>query len=166
MNKSYFLHPEKKILKQGFVMEDEAGNVVFEAKVLKQPIIGAATVEFINHLTNMSEEHSVGQTVTIETLTGEVFYTRKAYFKFDGENIWNFLYGEGVEINSGMQQGTLSLSYQVFYEGDLVATISMTNANHTGPALIPTMNFEVVTEEGNIDLAFLVAYAIAKTEMA
>ncbi len=36
--KTYLLQPEKKIIKQGYLMTDENGETVYEAKVLKSPL--------------------------------------------------------------------------------------------------------------------------------
>ena len=164
MNKTYYFHPDKNVLKQGYVMEDAAGNTVYEAKVLKQPLIGAATVDFINHISNQSEEHKVGHVATLETFTNDIFFTRKSWFKFDDINIWKFLNEEGVVINSSLSG--LSVNYQVFYESNLIASIRMDSKASIGGLALPSHNFVIEVEEENLDLAFLVAYSVSKTETA
>ena len=93
---TYFFQPEKKILKQGFFMTDEDKNVVYEAKMLKQPILGAMEFEFINHITGQSGVHKVGHTVTTETSGLFEFFSIKSSFKYDGENIWDYLHDQGI----------------------------------------------------------------------
>ena len=163
MNKTYYFHPDKNVLKQGYVMEDSAGNVVYEAKVLKQPLIGAATVDFINHISNQSEEHKVGHVATVEHITNDIFFSRKSWFKFDDINIWKFLNEEGVTINSSMS-GMLAMDFQVFYESNLIATINMSSKASIGGLKLPSSSFDINVDDENVDLAFLVAYSIAKTE--
>ena len=95
---SYFFHPNGGGIKQGFLMENEAGAPVYEAKVLKMPLFGAATVEFIDHTTGRSEEHKIGHTATIEHENGGIFdaFSTKSYYKYDGVKIWDYLHEKGV----------------------------------------------------------------------
>ena len=69
--KTYYFHPGKASVKQGYLMENDNQEVVYEANVLKQPLFGAADVEFVNHITGKSEIHKVGHTVTSETSAGK-----------------------------------------------------------------------------------------------
>jgi len=163
MNKTYYFHPDKNVLKQGYVMEDGAGNVVYEAIVLKQPLFGAASVNFINHVSNQSEEHKVGHVATVEHITNDIFFSRKSWFKFDDVNIWKFLNEEGVTINSAMS-GPISMSFEVFYESNHIASIAMSSKASIGGLTLPSSSFDIAVEDDNLDLAFLVAYSIAKTE--
>ena len=49
--RTYKLQPDKNFMRQGYYMADENGEIAYEAKVLKNPIFGAAQVDFINHKT-------------------------------------------------------------------------------------------------------------------
>lgn len=164
MNK-YFFQPEKKVMKQGFFMTDENQETVYEAKVLKQPLLGAADVEFINHLTGKNEEHKVGHVVTIEEENNGFInlMSKKSYFKYDGKNIWDHLHDEGVRIETGLADGKLGMSYAVTLKGNDMAKISMSSPGGTS-ILASQFWLEVETEAEDLDLAFLTAYAIARTE--
>jgi len=140
MEKKYLLQPEKKAWKQGYFLSDENGSIVYEAKVLKQSILGSQTVEFINHLTNKSEQHKIGAVVTMQNGTGgmlDMFSTR-SHFKIDGKKVWDYLHEQGVRIDSGLSGSKLGMSY--------------------------TVTLDVITTEDHLDIAFLAAFGIAKTE--
>lgn len=161
--KTYFFHPEKKILKQGFLMEDENKNLVYEAKMLKQPLLGAMQFNFINHITNKEEEHKVGHTVTLEESGALNMLSKKSYFKFDGKNIWDYLHEKGIRIETGIADKKLGMRYDITLEGKYLAAIEMTSPNGRG-IITGDHWFNVTTEEENIDLSFLTTFAIARTE--
>ena len=121
---TYFFQPEKKILKQGFFMTDEDKNVVYEAKMLKQPILGAMEFEFINHITGQSGVHKVGHTVTTETSGLFEFFSIKSSFKYDGENIWDYLHGQGIRIDSSIAGDRIGMSYRISLKGKDMAEIA------------------------------------------
>jgi len=164
MTKTYLFQPEKKVMKQGFFMTDENGNIVLEAKMLRQPLFGAMDFEFVNHLSGKTTSHKVGKTLTSQTegQLGSILST-KSRFKFDGKNIWDYLHEEGIRIDSHLQGGKLGMSYEVSLKGQPIASI--TTSSPKGAGLITTRFFlEVTTDESNLDTAFLTAFAIARTE--
>lgn len=163
--KTYFFHPGKASVKQSYLMEDENQEVVYEANVLKMPLLGAADVEFINHITGKSEIHKVGHTLTSETsgLLGGLTFT-KSHFKYDNEKIWDYLHENGIRIESGIQTGRLGMAYDVTLKGDKIAAIETSAGNGSKFVLTTRYALEVTTTEEFIDWAFLVAYSIAKTE--
>lgn len=120
---TYFFQPEKKILKQGFFMTDEDKNIVYEAKMLKQPILGAMEFEFINHITGQSGVHKVGHTVTTETSGLFEFFSIKSSFKYDGENIWDYLHDQGIRIDSSIAGDRIGMSYHISLKGKDMADI-------------------------------------------
>ena len=164
-DKKYFFHPDKKFLKQGFLMEDENNNVVYEVKVLKQPIFGAGTFEFINHISKKDEEHKVGHVVTVEQENGEItdVLSTKSYFKYDGKNIWDYLHEMGIRINSNLLGGKLGMSYTVSLEGKNIATLNTSSPK--GKSIITTrFYYDIITTEEYLDIVFLTTFAIARTE--
>ena len=163
--KTYLLQPEKKVIKQGYLMTDENGETVYEAKVLKQPLIGAMQVEFINRLTGVSSQHKIGQTVTSQTFTGGLsdMFSVKSHFKYDGEKIWDYLHGLGIRINSALSGNKIGMTYEVSLKGSPLAKIA--SSTPKGKSIITTSFFyDVTCDEADLDLAFLVAYSIARTE--
>ena len=63
---NYLLKPKLNTVKQAFFLEDKDGNVVYEGKMTKFKLFGASPFEFVNHVTEKTEEHTVGKTITIE----------------------------------------------------------------------------------------------------
>ncbi len=163
---TYFFQPEKKILKQGFFMTDEDKNIVYEAKMLKQPILGAMEFEFINHITGQSGVHKVGHTVTTETSGLFEFFSIKSSFKYDGENIWDYLHGQGIRIDSSIAGDRIGMSYRISLKGKDMAEIA-TASPAGGNGLITGASWlKVTAAEEDIDLAFLTAFSIARTDQS
>lgn len=160
--KNYTFKPEKKILKQGYFMTDESGQTVYEAKVLKQPLLGAAQVLFVNHITNKEEEHKVGKTVTTESMRNDDFRTfqQNSYFKMDNDNIWTYIHEKGLDVESNRIKGKLSFEYEISLNGQSIASMAMASKGLIGS----TSEFNITTSEEYLDLVFLVAFAIAKTD--
>lgn len=161
--KKYLLKPALKTIKQGFSLEDENNNIIYEAKMEKFKLFGAAPFVFTNHLTNKTEQHSIGKTVTMEESGVAGFFSTKSTFKYDGEKIWDYLHNKGIRINSTLSGNKVGMTYEISFEGKELATIS--SSSPKGKSLITTdMYYDVICDESNLDLVFLVAFAIAKTE--
>ena len=164
MNK-YLLKPKTGTMKQAFFLEDENGNVVYEGKMTKFSLFGASPFEFVNHVTNKSEEHKVGKTVTIEQSGNDLisFMSKRSYFKYDDKKIWDYLHDLGIRIDSKVSTSKIGMTYEVSFEGKPLATIASSSLK--GKSIITTdMYYDVTCEEKDLDLAFLVAFSIAKTE--
>jgi len=160
----YLFQPDKKILKQGFFLTDEQQKVVYEAVMDKWSLLGASHFTFTNHLTGVSQEHQVGHTVTIssEDTLGQTFI-KDAHFKFDGVKIWDYLHKQGVELDADSTPGKLAASCRVSKNGLAIAEI-VTSSPRAG-AILTSMNYlEVTTDPDNLDAAFLVAFAMARTQ--
>lgn len=162
-NKTYFFQPEKKILKQGFFMQDENNNIIYEAKMLKQPLLGAMVFEFINHKTNLNEEHKVGHTITSEQSGLFEMFSVKSSFKYDGKNIWDYLHEKGIRIKSSISNKGIGMIYEITFEGKEMAIIESASANG-GKIITNPYFYNVTTSEEYLDLAFLTTFAIARTD--
>ena len=163
---TYFFQPEKKILKQGFFMTDEDKNVVYEAKMLKQPILGAMEFEFVNHITGQSGVHKVGHTVTTETSGLFEFFSIKSSFKYDGENIWDYLHDQGIRIDSSIAGERIGMSYRIFLKGKDMAEIATASPDGGNGLITGASWLKVTAAEEDIDLAFLTAFSIARTDQS
>ena len=164
MNK-YLLKPKLATVKQTFFLEDENGNMVYEGKMIKFKLFGASPFEMINYITNKKEEHKIGKTVTVEQGGNDLinFMSKRSYFKYDGKKIWDYLHDLGIRINSKLSGNKIGMTYEVSFEGKPFATIS--SSSPKGKSLITTdMYYDIVCEEKDLDLVFLVAFSIAKTE--
>lgn len=164
MNK-YLLKPKLGTVKQTFFLEDENGNMVYEGKMIKFKLFGASPFEMINYITNKKEEHKIGKTVTVEQGGNDLinFMSKRSYFKYDGKKIWDYLHDLGIRIDSKLSGNKIGMTYEVSFEGKPLATIS--SSSPKGKSLITTdMYYDIVCEEKDLDLVFLVAFSIAKTE--
>ena len=166
MADTYYFHPDGNGLKQGFLMEDGNDTLVYEAKCLKMSLFGPALFEFTNHRTGRSEEHKIGHTITTEhsgPLTVEILST-KSHFKFDGRKIWDYLHVQGVRIDSHLSGGSLGMTYRVSLRGTEIATIATASGKNSKFPLTTRYAQHVTCEESDLDLVFLTAFAIARTE--
>ena len=161
----YLLKPKLATIKQAFFLEDETGNVVYEGKMTKFKLFGASPFEFVNHVTNKTEEHKVGKTITVEQGGNDFisFMSKRSYFKYDDKKIWDYLHDLGIRIDSKPSSGKIGMTYEVSLEGKPLATIA--SSSPKGKSFITTdMYYDVICEEKDLDLSFLVAFSIAKTE--
>ncbi len=166
MAETYFMHPDSNVLKQGFLMEDQNGTPVYEAKCLKMSLFGPASFAFTNHRTGRTEEHKIGHTITTEhhgPLTIDILAT-KSHFKYDGQKIWDYLHAQGVRIDSHLSSGKLGMTYTVTLRGGEIATIATSAGKNSKFPLTTRYALDVTCEEADLDLAFLTAFAIARTE--
>lgn len=165
MANKYLLKPKLGTIKQSYSLEDESGNIVYEGKMIKFSLFGASPYEFYNHCTNKIEEHKVGKTITIEQGGNDLLsiMSKRSYFKYDGKKIWDYLHDLGIRIDSKPSSNKLGMTYEVSFEGNLLTTIA--SSSPKGKSFITTdMYYDVLCEEKDLDLAFLVAFSIAKTE--
>ena len=165
MANKYLLKPKLGTIKQAFFLEDENGNMIYEGKMIKFSLLGASPFEFVNHLTNKREEHKVGKTVTIEQGGNDLisFMSKRSYFKYDDKKIWDYLHDLGIRIDSNISTNKIGMTYEISYQGNHIATIA--SSSPKGKSLITTdMYYDVICEEKDLDLVFLVAFSIAKTE--
>ena len=165
MANKYLLKPVLKTAKQAFYLEDESGNTVYEGKMTKFSLLGASPFEFVNHVTGKTEEHKVGKTITVEQGNGGLIsmLSKRSFFKYDGQKIWDYLHDQGIRIESGISGKKLGMSYDVTFKGAPLCTIA--NSSPKGKSIFTTdLYYDVICEEADLDLVFLVAFSIAKTE--
>ena len=163
MSKKYLLKPALKTIKQGFSLEDENGNVIYEGKMTKFKLFGPAPFDFTNHITNTKEEHKLGKVITHEESGLIGIFSRKSSFKYDGVKIWDYLHEKGIRINTKPSADKIGATYEVSFEGKPIATIATSSPK--GKSIITTdMYYDVTCEEKDLDLVFLVALSIARTE--
>ena len=163
MNK-YLLKPKLGTAKERYFLEDENNNTVYEAGMLKFKLFGAAPYEFKNYATGNVEEHTVGKVITMEQGGNDIisFMSKRSYYKYDNVKIWDFLHDKGIRIDSKPSSDKVGMTYVVSFEGKEIATIATSTPK--GKSLITTdMYFDVTCDDKNLDLVFLVAFSIART---
>ena len=89
--------------------------------------------------------------------------SKKSSFKYDGQKIWDYLHDLGIRINSNISGQKLGMSYDVTFKGEPLATIA--NSSPKGKSILTVDRYyDVICEEKDLDLAFLTAFSIARTE--
>ncbi|MBQ4046286.1 MAG: hypothetical protein II627_07515 [Lachnospiraceae bacterium] len=165
MATKYLLKPKLKTIKQSFSLEDENGNLIYEGKMTKFSLLGASPYEFVNHISKHKEEHKVGKTVTVEEDGNALLslMSKKSYFKYDGKKIWDYLHDLGIRIDSSIAGNKLGMRYDITCKGQPLATVATSSPK--GKSIITTdLYYDVTCEEKDLDMAFLVAFSIAKTD--
>ena len=165
METKYLLKPVLKTTKQSFYLEDENGKTVYEGNMTKFSLLGASPFIFVNHITGKSEEHKVGKTITSEEGGNALisFLSKRSHFKYDGKNIWDQLHDRGIRIDSKISGSKIGMSYEVTFRGQHLATIA--SSSPKGKSILTTdLYYDVICEEKDLDLVFLVAFSIATTE--
>lgn len=165
MQNKYLLKPALGTFKQAFFLEDENANTIYEGKMTKFSLFGASPFEFFNHLTNKKEEHKVGKTITVQEGGNDFvsIMSTRSYFKYDGKKIWEYLHDLGIRIDSKPSSSKIGMTYDITFEGKPIATIS--SSSPKGKSILTTnLYYDVICNEKDLDLVFLVAFSIAKTE--
>lgn len=166
MAKNYLLKPALGTIKQAFYLEDENGNTIYDGKMRKFSLLGSSPFEFTNYITNKKEEHKVGKTITLEqnNSAGIIdFLSKRSYFKYDGVKIWDYLHDKGIRIDSTFSNNKIGMTYNITFEGKKIATIATSTPK--GKSFITTdIYYDITCDEKDLDLVFLVAFSIAKTE--
>lgn len=161
-NNKYLLKPFTGTIKEGFYLVDENENVVYRGQMTKFKLFGASPFLFENLIKNTSEEHKLGKTITAEESGMAGFFSTTSSFKFDDKKIWDYLHEKGIRIESSVSENKIGMIYSVTFEGKELATIA--SSSPKGKSLITTdLYYDVICEEKDLDLVFLVAFSIAKT---
>ena len=165
---NYLLRPKTGTVKETYFLEDKDkdNKLVYEAKMKKFKLFGAPSYEFINYVTNKTEEHKVGKPLTVEENNGVGIVSvlsRKSSFKYDGVKIWDYLHDEGIRIESHLSADKIGLTHIVSLKGKEIATLATSSPK--GKTLVTMEHFyDVTCDEKDLDIVFLVAFSIAKTE--
>ena len=169
MNK-YLLKPITGTVKEGFILYDENEQEVYKTQMTKFKLFGASPFEFKNLVTGKTEEHSVSKVLTVSEKFGNdiagamlEMMSTKSGFKYDGEKIFNYLHDKGIRIDSHVNTGKIGMKYDITFEGKPLATIA--NSSPSGKSILTVDRYyDVECEEKDLDLVFLVAFSIARTE--
>lgn len=164
---NYRLKPVLKTIKQSFYLEDESGKLVYEGKMTKFALLSASPYEFVNHITNKTEVHKVGKTISVEQGGGGLIsaLSKRSYFKYDGQKIWDYLHDLGIRIDTKISGNKVGMTYDVTFKGAPIATIATSSPK--GKSLVTIdLYYDITCEEKDLDLVFLTAFSIAKTEQA
>jgi len=164
----YYFKPTGK-LGQGNTMFNQTRTPMIEANIKKFRLFTACDYEFVNHLAGTKSEHKVGKTVSSSVGSGSVEVTTNSYFKFDGVNIFDYLYENGIEFTMEFEK-LIKPFYTVYYHKEKIARIET-----AGVSLFPDDKKYAINIPARgyyrIDLnpdyayfVFLVAFAVSRIE--
>lgn len=168
----YYVAFDGHSLTPGYIVDDEDRDLVFEAPMTKQALIGPRTFTFTNHRTGEVKEHQVGHTTTQTYNNG--WFTTRSWFTFDGKNIWDCLHEQGVRIETDLASIAPRVRYTVSINGRFAATIESSSqyvheedeAQHKIAIPFGRYYYRVWTNEPDFELIFLTVFAISETEQA
>ena len=151
-------------------MDDKDRNLLYEAPMTKQAMVGDRTFTFTNHVTGETREHAVGHTFT-QTYNDE-FFSVSSSFKFDGKDIWDLIHGQGVYIKTDLTSKFPKLTYYVAQNGKYLATIETSGQwvheedaeQHSVNIPVGRYYYRVWSNTEDLDLLFLIVFAISETE--
>lgn len=161
--------------KYGHRIEDRNRRVLYEAKMTKFNAVQPFGFDFIDHEHNRTTPHLIGHDESTEW-DNSLLFDNHYTFTFDGEYIWKHLKRNGIAVDSKLAHGATLLghSFQVFRDGNLIATVENTSqyvheedaAQHGKLAnAIPARGFyRIRTTETNLDLLFVTILAFARTQ--
>ena len=167
----YYVSHDGNTLKPGYIVEDGARKVIFEAPMTKQAMVGDRVFTFTDHTTGRSVEHRVGHTVT-SGFSDEMFSTTSS-FKFDGQNVWDVIHSRGVRISTDLFSGLpKKVTYTLSRGGRFFATVETAGKYvHEEDAEAHAVNipvgryyYRVWTRESDWETLFLTIFAISETE--
>lgn len=166
--REYIFHFDKHI-KQGYILENEYKEPVYEARMLTMNPFKPFEFEFKNHLTGETKQVKIGHTVTYSIGAGSGFAGSlpiKSAFTVDGKNNWDYLAENGFGFNCTLEG--IAPCFRVKHFGTEVAYIKTvgTNAIRDKESLIGKMPvngiFSVKCRRSDIDMVFMVCVSIAR----
>ena len=166
----YYVSYDGQMLKPGYIVEDKARNMVYEAKMDKNALVGARQFTFTDVRTGKTTDHEVGHTVT-QSFNDELF-SAKSTFKFDGEKIWDVLHSRGIRIQTNMISKFPNMVYTIGRNGQFMATVETSGkyvheedaAEHKLNIPMGRYYYRVWTKETDLEDLFLTVFAISETE--
>ena len=156
-------------MKYGHRIEDASRRILYEAKMTKFTWLTPFGFDFIDHERGVTTPHLIGHTETSEWDT--FLIDNSSTFTFDGEDIWQHLKRNGVNVDSSLGGGSDSLigvSYRVYRDGAEIARFETAGRNaHKEDAKTkrPLRSlYRIQTRERNLDLLFVTLLAFARSD--
>lgn len=168
----YYFRLDGKMTKPGYVIEDADRNILYEAKMLKNSLVGARTYEFTDHRTGYVQQHDVGHVMT--SSFNDEFFSVKSWFKFDGEKIWDLLHSQGLRMSTSLFSRFPNLIYDVTKNGSAFARIESCSkyvhedeeAQHKLTVPMGKMFYRCWTASDDLESLFLIMFAVSECEQA
>ncbi len=150
-------------------LEDGDRNLLYEALCDKFSLVGDSLYTFVDYEHDTRKHHSVGKTLT-QSSNGLFALDNHSSFPLDGKDIWKALHENGVRIETGLDG--LKWAYTLYRDEEQIARIVSTNHKvheEDEGGILSKMPFpgffRIWTREENLDVVFLTAFAIGRTDM-
>ena len=150
-------------------MEDAGRNLLFEAVCDKFSLVGDSLYTFKDREHGAEKQYSVGKTLT-QSSDGLFALDNHSSFLLDGKDIWKTLHRNGVRIETGLDG--LKWAYTLYRDEEPIARIVSTGRKvheedeRGALSKMPAPGFfRIWTKEKYLDVIFLVAFAISRTDM-
>ncbi|MBQ7153213.1 MAG: DUF3592 domain-containing protein [Clostridia bacterium] len=152
-------------------IEDRDRNVVYELKCRKFSLLADSEYEFLDRTTNRSVIHYIGKPVTTSSSSFWVLDNHST-FSIDGADIWKKLHESGITIETSLDG--IRFCYTIKRNNEQIAYAESTSKYvheedeeaHSSLAKLPFRGFfRIRTKELNLDIIFMVLFAIGRTDM-
>ncbi len=168
--KEYYCRFDGNTLSPGYIIEDADRKILFEAKMVKNSLIGARIFEFTDHTTGRTTQHEAGHIVT-QSYNNE-FFSVSSWFKFDGQNIWDVVHDRGIRMNTDLSTKFPYVIYEVFRNGKAFARIESSSihvheedeAQHKIVVPGGKYYYRIWTDSEDLESLFLAIFAVGETE--
>ena len=171
----FYFHPDTtKGVKQGLIMETKEHKAVISSHLVKLSLLKPSIFDFTNHLTGKTEQHGIGATVEIgkqDNLHFGLRYVVESYFKYDGENVWDYLFRMGCTVERTIDG--LKYNYTVYRRGLPIASIEsaggdLFNDDEAAQGGLKGKigfrgQYRVECDEADAETAYLVCFALERT---
>ena len=166
----YYCRFDGNSLSPGYIVEDEDRKILYEAKMVKNSLVGARIFEFTDHTTGRTAQHEVGHTVT-QSYNNE-FFSVSSWFKFDGQNIWDVIHDRGIRMNTDLTSKFPYVIYEVSRNGRALARIETSSiyvhedeeAQHKIAVPGGKYYYRIWTDSEDLESLFLAIFAVSETE--
>ena len=168
--KEYYCRFDGNTLSPGYIIEDADRKILYEAKMVKNSLVGARIFEFTDHTTGRTAKHEVGHTVT-QTYNNE-FFSVSSWFKMDGQNIWDLIHDRGIRMNTDLTTKFPYVIYEVSRNGRAFARIESSSihvheedeAQHKIVVPYGRYYYRIWTDSADLESVFLPVFALSETE--
>ena len=166
----YYCRHDGETLRPGYILEDAYRGLIFEAKMLKNALVGTRTFRFTDHTTGSVKEHEVGHTMT--QTYNEEFLSARSWFKFDGKNIWDVVHERGLRLSTDVRSEFPRVVYEASKDGQPFARIEACSkyvhedeeAQHKILIPVGRYYYRVWTNTKDFETLFLAIFAVSETE--
>lgn len=145
----YSLHPFEKNEQRGYALYNDEERYVYYA-VKEKTEDNCEVYYFKNCTTNSVNHHKISEILRNNNAPN---FSRKSFY-FNDKEIWKYLEKQGIGIRATIVEENLT-QYKITRYSDIIAFIR----KRAGSGRVYTMR----TYEKNLDILFLVLFAIAKT---